>query len=98
MEKKITLATVKKFIRDNKEGLYINVKSNFDGMVDCVMPQDGGFTKIKEAEMNKEYNQGISGAWFVGQSRDYFTNYSDDKFVGIEVYNCCGTFILAVNK
>lgn len=101
--KKITRSTIKSFInREIKNNnLYIKTKSSFDGMVDCVMPVDGGFTKVEKCtrhENAKQYTLGIKGAWFVGQSRDYFTPWADDNFIGYEVYNCCGSFILAMKR
>ncbi len=101
--KKITRATIKSFInREIKNGnLYINNKSSFDGMVDCVMPVEGGFRKVTECTRHdnaKQYTLGINGAWFVGQSRDHFTPWADDNFIGYEVYNCCGQFILAMKR
>jgi len=95
---KITKATFKKFIRDNKDALHINVKSSFSGMDDCVMPHNGGFKKAEATERNAEHTVGINGAWLVGSSRDYFNAYDDGKFVGIEAYNCCGSFIIAIPK
>jgi hypothetical protein len=41
---------------------------------------------------------GIKGAWFVGQSRDYFDAFENDNFIGYKVYNSCGSFYLAINK
>lgn len=99
--KKVTLATIKSFIaREQKiNNLYISKKSNFDGMVDCVMPTDDqSFTPTLKAEDNIKYNLGVYGAWFVGNSRDYFTPYADDNFIGYEIYNCCGSFILAMKR
>jgi hypothetical protein len=96
--KNITRATVKSFIKKNKENLFINVTSSFDGMVDGCMPQKGGFVKAKEDTHNIENTLGINGAWFVGSSRDYFTAYDKNGFEGIEVYNSCGCFTLAVKK
>lgn len=98
MEKKITLATIKSFIKKNRNGLFINVKSDFNGMTDCVEDVKGGFKKITPSTNENKYNLGISGAWFVGGSRDYFTAYSDDFMVGYEIYNSCGSFILAFQK
>jgi len=95
---KITLTTVKSFIKKNNGALWINVKSKFSGMTDGCESQHGGF---QTAEMTDEYRQhrhGVAGAWFVGSSRDYFTAYDADGFTGIEVYNCCGKFILAIKK
>jgi len=101
---KITLSTVKAFIRKNRAALYINVKSCFDGMTDgCESRRDGWqlATEDKTESKSSDYNdrtQGITGAWFVGSSRDYFTPYAGDGFTGIEITNSCGRFILAVKE
>lgn len=93
---KATLATIKAFIRREKKAgrLYIKVKSSFDGMIDCVREQNDEFTPAQYCE-ETENNLGIIGAWFVGRSRDHFTEYADDKFIGWNVWNCCGSFVLA---
>lgn len=41
--KKITLTTVKKFVKDNADKLFINVKSSFDGMTDGCESRHNGF-------------------------------------------------------
>ena len=95
---KTTKATIKSFIKKNADNLYINVKSSFDGMTDCCESQNNGFQKA-QPDSDGFYNQhtlGITGAWFVGQSRDYFYPYNQNGFKGYEVSNCCGHFILAV--
>lgn len=102
--KKITLSTVKSFIRKNREHLYINVKSSFDGMTDGVEQLHNGFVKTeqdKTESLNSSYyksTQGINGAWFVGSSRDYFTAFENENFKGYEVSNACGCFILSIQK
>jgi hypothetical protein len=99
MTKKITLATVKKFIRDNAGSLYIATKSRFDGMTDgCEPCADQSFTlaQAPEAGRNHENTLGIQGAWFVFGSRDSFDAFEADGYKGIKVYNCCGSFRLAV--
>jgi hypothetical protein len=97
--KKITLATVKSFVRKNSERLFINVKSSFCGYTDCVERVNGDFAKATKANpVNDSYTLGIAGAWFVGQSRDYFRPFENEKYTGVEVYNSCGSFILAVEK
>lgn len=89
--KKVTLATIKKFCRDNQNGLYRKVLTHFDGMVDCVMPVDNSeFKKVEDIDFDH--------MGFVGGSRDYFTTYADDYMVGYEVSNCCGSFILAFQR
>lgn len=95
--KKITLATVKSFIKKNRENLYISFQSHFDGMIDCVTSSNNKtFQKAEMTEEHGKYSQGVKGAWFVGQSRDYFTCFANDGFEGIEVSNSCGSFILAI--
>lgn len=89
--KKVTLATIKKFVRDNKDNLYFKLKSSFDGMTDCVEQRESGWRKVTpDLENINGYTMGIDGAWFVGSSRDYFTPIEN----GYEVYNCCGSFYL----
>ena len=101
--KKITLATVKSFVKKNSENLFINVESKFCGMNDCVMPERNGFTKTQPSRQgvfvgSVDHTLGIDGAWFVGSSRDYFRPFENDNLKGYEIYNCCGSFTLAVSK
>ncbi len=94
-----TIATIKKFIRTNHGNLFIKVRSSFNGMTDGVDScEDKGFSVAAPTDRNLSNTLGVTGAWFVGRSRDYFTPYDDGTLVGYEVYNCCGTFILAVKK
>ncbi|HUV01738.1 MAG TPA: hypothetical protein VMW32_12305 [Bacteroidales bacterium] len=95
---KTTKATIKSFIRKNSDSLFINIKSAFDGMHDCCMPRENGFHKVTIDETGHENTLGVPGAWFVGSSRDYFNDYEDDHFMGFEIFNCCGKFILAIEK
>lgn len=101
MTKKITLATVKSFVKKNLNNLYIRNDSDFDGMQDCVVScSDSSFRKV-QVDSDNFYNKstlGIKGAWFVGSSRDYLDAYENDEFTGIEVYNSCGSFVLAIKK
>ena len=98
--KKITLATIKSFIKKNQENLYINVLSSFDGMTDACEDQNDGFKKAEETtnRFSVLNNKGIEGAWFVGESRDYFSPYEDKLFTGYKITNACGKFILAIKK
>jgi hypothetical protein len=96
--KKITLATVKSFIRKNRSSLFINVKSSFDGMVDGCTSRNEGFIKAADDTNHPEHSFGVKGAWFVGQSRDYFKAYESETATGFEVSNSCGHFILAIYK
>lgn len=96
---KITMATVKSFIRKNEGKLYIRTKSSFDGMVDGVRDcpdRDWSLALAPDAGHNHSNQLGIHGAWFVGGSRDYLQPITDGEFTGFHVYNCCGSFDLAV--
>lgn len=99
--KKVTLATFKKFIRENEGKLLINVHSTFDGMVDCVTDTGNKeFAPAKKSD-NKFYADrtlGIAGIWLVGQSRDYFDLFDNGKIKGIEVYNSCGSYTVGIYK
>ena len=99
---KITLATVKSFIR-KANTLYIKNISHFSGMTDSVEQFENPKFKAVEFTMAKKgYYQdnqlGIFGAWFVFGGRDQFTKYDDSEYIGYEIYNCCGSFLLVTPK
>jgi len=98
MDKKITLATVKSFIKKNRAHLLIKKSSSFDGMTDCVMPVESEFTPALQPDEGRNFKEtlGIHGAWFVFGSRDYFYPFEQDGLVGYRVSNCCGSFTLAI--
>ena len=98
--KKTTLATIKSFIkREAKNGnLYVKQESKFDGMVDCVMPTADNFKKVDAINEDNKNTLGIAGFWLVGSSRDYFSTYEDDNFIGWQVNNCCGASIVAMKR
>lgn len=97
--KKVTRATIKTFINKNMSNLYIKNSSNFDGMVDCVMQNAGAeYQKAVPATKRSDYNLGIAGAWFVGESRDYFELIDTPEKFGYNISNCCGSFDLVINK
>jgi len=96
--KKITIATLKSFAKRNEGNLFVNTKSSFDGMTDCVESVKGGFKRTSVTDEVWHYKTGIQGVYTVGSSRDYFHTYEDDTYFGIEVSNCCGVTILAVKK
>jgi hypothetical protein len=100
--KKPTLATLKSFIRKNEANLMIRCDRSFDGMTDCVEmsenPQFRSLVKLNN-DSQSEHSLGFghgSGVWLVGGSRDYIKSYSENGMTGFEVYNCCGSFVLAV--
>jgi len=69
-------------------------------MIDCVESVNDNFTKLNVSgydEKNKS-SLGLDKVWFVNGSRDYFSKYEDSNFIGYEVYNSCGSYIVAVPK
>jgi len=91
--KKITLATVKSFIKKAGDSLHILTSDRFDGTQDMVCSTgETEFSKAIKTEFSRR-NLGVCGAFFVGGDR--FEKYAKGQFDGILVYNCCGSFILA---
>jgi hypothetical protein len=99
MEKKITKATLKSFIAKNRDGLFINVKSEFDGYSDGLESRGGGFVKAEADDRGhcQKNTLGIEGLWIVG-NHNTFEAYDDGIFTGIEYMNCCGHGIVAIRK
>lgn len=97
MAKKITLATLKSFVRKNLPVMFICKRASFDGMTDCVeYDSNATFQPAKEGASYPENTLGIAGVWLVGSSRDHISRYEAPGWEGFEVYNCCGTFVVAV--
>lgn len=98
--KKFTLASFKKFVRENRDGLYVMVQSSFDGMTDCVERVEMVPMKAEPRDQEGcfENTLGIKGIWLVGDSRDWFTPFEDEAFIGVRVSNCCGSFTVAKLK
>lgn len=68
-------------------------------MTDCVQNCDNSrFRPATPSDIRNDagHTLGIAGVWLVGQSRDYFNSFNSDGFTGIEVYNSCGNFVIAV--
>lgn len=122
--KKITKTTFKSFLKKNEENLYIQTKSDFDGMSDCVeyissnqrrfVPLKKGTVSERDYQYGAEHGRtreeveasffsnkntlGYSGIWLVNSSRNHFNAFDNGEFEGIEVYNCCGSFVVATPK
>ena len=101
--KKTTMATVKAFMKlaASKGKLYLSTRSDFDGMVDCVMPcEDKNFYNVSKHltfQASKSNTYGLPGAWFV-HSRNWVSVYRDQDFIGYTIHNCCGSFVLAIPR
>lgn len=94
---KITLATIKKFVKENANNLYAKCTSSFDGMTDCVENRKEGFVKVDptKIDLKKEQDLGIERLWFVRGSRDYFSRYNEAGLNGFVISNSCGSSIIA---
>ena len=91
---KPTLATLKSFIRKNRKNLFVEVQSTFDGMTDCVEHDyNSNFVRATDSNGYKN-NLGINDVWVVGGDR--ISAYNKNGFIGYHIYNCCGSFNLAV--
>jgi hypothetical protein len=53
---------------------------------------------LENYTFNSENTLGYEGIYLVNHSRDSFRDYEDDQFIGINVYNCCGNFTVAIQK
>lgn len=101
--KRITLATFKSFVNKNRNNLYVRNDSSFDGMIDGIQyDQNSKFRPVvfDQTKLNDKHTLGFerNGIWLVNQGRDYFQAFENDAFVGIEVSNSCGSFVVAVKK
>jgi hypothetical protein len=92
---KPTLATLKSFIAKNRANLFIKQKSCFDGMCDGVVyDENASFKPARPSASHMKNTLSIDGAWVVG--RDLISMYEANGFKGYDVYNCTGSFVLAV--
>lgn len=96
--KKITKATFKSFVRKNIEKLFIKTRMDFDSSDDCLRNVEYSFRKAEKKDQYETYNLGISGIWLVNSTINFFSSYEDNLYKGIEVANCCGSFIVAIQK
>ena len=88
--KRITLATVKSFMRKNADNLWIYTRSSFDCMIDMVSQVEGSW-KPTSPEILEKKLVGSRGA------RDFYSHYTKGAWVGFSVSNCCGEYFIATN-
>lgn len=98
MTKRITKATLKAFIKKNIHNLWLEQSYSYDGRIDGISFNDKSFKRviIDPDNLNKP-NLGVPGIW-ITDSDNLFTEYCTDRFYGIEVYNCCGCFTIAIER
>ncbi len=95
---KVTLATLKSFIRKNSTEILIQNLSSFNGQIDGIeSSKDQNFYMAQFVKLNS-HNLGIKGVYMVGHSDDYITTIENDEYVGFHIDNCCGSFSLVIKK
>jgi hypothetical protein len=110
--KRTTMATVKSFIRKNRERLLVKTESRFSGMSDMVEETGNSeFVAIRprtyycretfreiEVSHDEPSSLGIHGVWFVRGGGDSCRPFESETHKGFYVYNCCGSWTVAVAK
>lgn len=87
--KRITLATLKSFIRNSKRQLFVEQHSEFKLMTDMIESVDRDITPVE-----KEDAIGHKGVWCVFRASNYFKFAEKGGHYGITVCNCCGSWTL----
>lgn len=96
MTKRITMATVKSFIKKNSDKLFLKKINSYDGTIDGINDRAShGFTRVVYNPNSHSNQLGIEGAWFT-PGRNLLTVYDDGTYKGYDVCNCCGHFIIAI--
>lgn len=101
--KKLNKNHFNNFVKKNAENLYMIVYQDFNGMVDMVEKVDQPeFKKVVKVQFQpcrdvllRDAGDKLKIAFRDGNS---FDPYENDEYQGIEVYNCCGKFVVAVKK
>lgn len=96
-DKRITLATLKSFIKHNADNIHINLLSTFDSMIDCVSNRNDGFKHTLFNGSKIKNTLGYDGIW-VNRTGNGFYYFENKDYIGIEVSNSCGNFIVASKK
>lgn len=87
--KKITVATLKSFMRKNPDFIVVE-KYSFDGMIDGNSSAQAG---VKNWDFEKTINMVL-----VGSSGNYLQFVEKAGYYGINVYNCCGSYDIMVKE
>jgi hypothetical protein len=98
--KKITIATVKAFVRKAKAAgtLLVRCDSSFDGMSDCVERNSDAKFFVPQEVGDHGNNLGLQGVYFVNGSGNWCKAYDDGTYAGFQVSNCCGSWVVATLK
>jgi hypothetical protein len=94
---KVTLATLKSFLKKNEGNLLFKEYSRFDGMQDMVVQNEQSAFKPLVGKFNPDDESSLGyqhQIWCVRGSRDSFTwmASADGTMEGIHCYNACGSW------
>lgn len=99
MEKKITKATFKSFVKKNLKNLYSVCFSDFDGMQDCVTAVEQKLAKVTTFDWSRGYGDcGMPNVWLCGGGDDRFGEIEYKGMKGIQCYNCCGHWAVVTKQ
>ena len=87
--KKITVATLKAFMRKNPDFIVVE-KYSFDGMID-------GTSSAQAGVKNWGFDKTIDFV-LVRSSGNYLQFVEKSGYYGINVYNCCGNYDILVKE
>lgn len=95
---KITLATIKSFIKKNQNGLFIKHLEQ-KSFTDSLVAIKDDFRKVEVKFNDNDMSFGVPSAHFsrYGSRYQYLTAYSDNNFWGYKICNSVGSFIIAVS-
>ncbi len=88
--KKITLATFKKFLKDNEGKVSVSVRQSHNSDTN----DKTWFQRKSERMIDRSF--GIAGIWLVLGGGDSFEAWEGEGFRGIKVNNSCSIFIVGV--
>lgn len=100
---KVTLATLKSFLKKNEGKLYFQEHSRFDGMQDMVAANNKPVFKSAVGKFNPEDKAQLGypyQIWCVRGGRDSLVKVTvvdqNGTYEGIYCYNSCGSWTVAV--
>ena len=101
--KKLNKNHFNNFVKKNAENLHMKVYAHFNGMVDMVENVEApAFSKVVKVQFQEWRDVVLRAANDVSKiafrDGNSFDHYEDAEYQGIEVYNCCGKFVVAVKK
>lgn len=98
MEKKITKATLKSFIKKNLNNILVGYKSSFNSMSDMIEETKCNFSKLNIDKYDeKKSTLGLFNL-HLHVDRLYIENFETSEYKGYNVYSCCGEYNIVIVK